>query len=271
MYAVTTTIPTDYIGPQFTTQIDSYLVAKIENGIPIIVAGKNADVSRPLASLTKVMTGYQLMNDGVAMDALVEYNPAIHRAPSGYLYKIAPGDIIQNKDLFHALLVSSFNTPALMLVDSLGKTKAEFVQEMNETAQKWGLTKTYFVDPHGYTTTNQSTAREYLTVFLKAMDNPILQSYLSEPTYSYTEVVNAGGVALHSDINSNRLFFSADEPYTIHGSKTGFLNEAGYNLAMLIERTRDNAQFVIITLGNPNYSQKYSETNRLTHWALATF
>jgi len=257
--------------PHLTTIIDSYIVARINNGVTEIVAEKNADVPRPLASLTKVVAAYQMGRDSIDTEKSVKYSPTKHSAPSGYLYKISAGDTVKNKDLLSALLISSFNTPALMLVDSLGKNQAEFVTEMNNQIKEWGLTKSYFFDAHGYDVRNQSTAREYVTIFTTALTDPILESYLGEKSYTYEELRNAGGASIHRDINTNRLFFSTDAPYTVLASKTGYLYEAGYNMAMIVERVGDSQKFAIISLGNPDYNKKYSETDRLTRWALKNF
>ncbi len=270
MYATPTT-SVSYIGPTFTTDLDSYLVARVNGSSSEIVAGKNIDTPRPLASLTKVLTGAVLFKDNLNLDLATSYDSAKHRAPAdGNPFPVVEGDVLYNKDILTGLLASSFNQAAMMLVDAVGYTPAEFVNQMNTEVANLGLTRTKFYDPHGYNQNNQSTAREYEKIFLSAVQNPTLKQYLAIPSYSYDEISSVDKQITHSDYNSNRLLLS-DLPYTIEATKTGFLNESGFNLAMLIRRPSDGAEFFVLTLGNPDYAKKYSEPDRLAKWALANF
>lgn len=272
MFAAATST-TNYVGTEkLATKIDTYLVAEYsDQGLGIILAGKNIDTPRPLASFTKVMTGYRLFEDQIDLDNSVAYNPAIHAARYGNLFPIKRGDIIANRDLFYSFIVSSFNTPALMMIDSLNRTESDFVAEMNQQAKEWGLKHTFFYDSYGVNVRNQTTARDYAILFTKSLQNPILFEYLATTKYEYSELASAGGSAFHSDINSNRLMLKVGKSYTILASKTGYLNEAGFGITMLIERVSDGKKFLIITMGNPDYASKYSETDRLTNWALTLF
>ncbi len=271
MYAVTSTEITTS-GPVFHTDIDTYLVATLINGVPEIVAGKNIDAPRPLASLTKVVTADLLFKNQLNVDLATTYSRNKHAAPAeGNPFPVAEGDVIMNKDLLMALLASSFNQAAEMLVDATGQTSTEFIANMNATAQAQGLHRTYFYDAHGYNPRNQSTAREYMNLFLNAANHPELKKYLAIPQYSYDEIFSADKQIRHSDLNTNRLLVTSQLPYTITATKTGYLYEAGFNLAMTVTRSSDGAEFFILTMGNPNYSTKYSETDRLTKWALARF
>ncbi len=273
MYSTPTTTLT-FLGDQnFNTPIDTYLIAEYADqiGLGSILAGKNIDTPRPMASFTKVMTGYKLINNNVNLDASVTYNPNLHKARYGYLYPIAPGDMVANRDLLYSLLVSSFNTPALMLIDSMNMKESDFVAEMNLQAKAWNLNHTYFFDSSGVDVRNQSTARDYSILFSQALRESTLYHYLGTSEYEYTELTNVSGATWHRDLHTNRLMQRTDLPYTILASKTGYLNESGFGITMLIERTTDQKKFLVITMGNPNYATKYSETDRLATWAIQKF
>ena len=271
MYAAPTSTMT-FTGPLFITDIDTYLVAKLNSGVPEIVSGKNLDIPRPLASLTKVMTAAILFKNNLNLDLATTFYSSKYRAPAGgNPFPVTDGDVLYNKDILTALLASSFNNAAPMLVEAVGQTQTEFVANMNTQAQELGLSRTYFYDTHGYDQRNQGTAHEYMKIFLQAAENPNLAHYLSIPEYKYDEISSADKQIAHSDLNTNRLLITPNLPYTITATKTGFLNEAGFNLAMTVRRNSDGAEFFILTMGNPAYSTKYSETDRLTKWALARF
>jgi len=257
-------------GPVFKTKIDSYLIARYEPGAPVtILAGKNIDTPRPLASMTKVMTAWRLAKENFDADAVTTYDPKIHNTPYGYLFKIAPGEQVYNRDLWYAFLTSSLNTAGRMMVKST-TDETGFINRMNTEARNLGLTKTFFKDVHGYALYNQSTAREYATLFATTLQNEKIMTALAATTYDYTEVVDTDGMIEHHKKNSNELMWRTDLPYQIIASKTGYLYEAGYNVTMVVERP-DGAQFLVVTMGNPDYTNRNVETDRLVRWAIATF
>src|SRR3989338_1083853 len=149
---------TEILGPKFDTAMDAYLIADAESGT--ILAGKNIDTVRPIASFTKVMTAYELLKEGLVMNKTVTYDSTKHKELYHH-YRIADGEKVLNKDLLDALLVSSLNTPARMLVNSVTSDEALFIKNMNAQAKKLGLSKTTFVDTSGVRAENVSTAREF--------------------------------------------------------------------------------------------------------------
>jgi len=268
------TTPTDQtqiIGPTFDTKMDGYLIATARGGE--ILAGKNIDTVRPTASLAKVMTGYELLNQGMNINGSVVYDPTEHKATNHY-YLVSPGDRIRNRDLFFAGLISSLNTPIRMAVDGVQKDEPTFIKQVNIHLASWGLTHTYFTSVTGEDEYTVMTAREYLTLFTNALKNATLKEILGMASYTYTELENKGGTAKHQDQNSNPLMQKTDLPFTIISSKTGYLNESGEALAMLVKRKTDAKEFVIITMGNPesrSKDQAVVEPERLARWAMTQF
>lgn len=260
---------TAFVGPEFSTQVDTYLVAEYDTGT--VLAGKNIDFVRPIASFAKVMTAYQVLKDGIQLSAATTYNDKKHK-PDYDKYLIGNGDQVLNKDLMSALLVSSLNTPAYMLAMNVAPDKKTFLARMNAQAKEMGLTKTMFTDPSGYDLGTVSTAREYLAIFRKGAGNIDVLSYMAMPSYTYKKVANVSGKKeQHYDDHSNHLMQKTNLQYNILGSKTGYLNEAGAGLVMLVERKTDGKKFVIITMGNPDYPNRFVEPNKLTEWALKNF
>lgn len=270
MYAISES-ETKYIGEKFNTPINTYLVADYETGE--ILIGKNVDVVRPLASFTKVMTSYRLMKEGLSLNKVSTYIPSEHKS-SYHRYKIASGEQIQNKDLLDVLLISSLNTPARILVDSVEDNESKFIERMNDQAEDWGLTKTQFTDTYGYDLGNVTTAREYLTLFKNATKNKTVKTVLGSKSYEYDEIKDLNGSPGHLDEHSNHLVNKAGLGFNIISSKTGYLHEAGAGLAMLIERPSDKKQFIVITMGNPandtKFQKRFDEPERLAEWVVSS-
>lgn len=257
---------TTYLGKKFDTNIDAYLVADYKTGK--ILAGKNIDVVRPIASFTKVMTGYRLIKEGLNLSKSSTFknsDKAVY-----HKFRIVVGEKIKNSDLLKSMLVSSVNTAAKILADQLG-TEQKFVKNMNTQVKTWGLKHTAFKDSYGYDLGNISTAREFLTIFNKALGYKTLLTTMGLEDYSYSEVLDKDGKPRHFDTNSNLLVSKTDLSFNILAGKTGYLDEAGAGLTMLVERPKDKKKFVIITMGNPDYTHRFDEPENLTEWALTSF
>ena len=267
MYAVTAS-NTNYVGTQFETSVNTYLVAEAATGK--LLAGKNIDVVRPLASFTKVMTANTLMKKNLSLTKSVAFNLKEHKGMYGS-FRLVDGEKVKNSDLLSTMLVSSNNTASRMIVDGIEKDESTFVKDMNAQAKLWGLTKTKFAEPSGADLGNISTAREYLKVFTESTKNKTLLATLGQKSYTYEETLDIDDNPTHFDSHSNLLMKRTDLPFTILASKTGYLIESGSGLAMLVERKSDKKRFVIITMGNPDYDKRFDAPEDLTRWALKEF
>jgi len=256
-----------YIGEKFTTNINTYLIADYKSGK--ILVGKNVDKVRPMASFVKVMTAYQLMFNGLLTSASVTFDPKMTAKSSKF--RAVKGEQFQNNDLLLSLLTSSINTPAKMLVMGNGKSEAKFVKEMNAKVKQWGLSKTKFTDTYGYDLGNVTTAREYLKVYTKTEQNAEVRKALGTKEYAYNEIKDLDGKPKHYDTHSNILVNKPGLPFKIISSKTGYLDEAGAGLVMLIERPSDAKQFIVITMGNPDYINRFVEPERLANYTTTNF
>lgn len=265
MYAVNSST---YVGKQFTTEVNTYLVAEASTGK--ILAGKNIDVVRPLASFTKVMTANTLMKKNLSLTKSVPFKLSEHKGIYGS-FRLVDGEKVKNADLLSTMLVSSNNTAARMIVDGIEKDESIFVKDMNAQATLWGLSKTKFTEPSGADLGNISTAREYLKIFTEATKNKTILATMGEKSYSYDETLDLDNNPNHFDSHSNILTKRTDLPFTIMASKTGYLVESGSGVAMLVERKSDKKRFVIITMGNLDYDRRFDAPESLTKWALKEF
>ena len=172
-----------------------------------------------------------------------------------------------------ALLISSLNTPARMLVNSKGNDEANFLQNMNSSVLSLGLPKTKFSDTYGISDKNVTTAKEYQTLFSHVVKNNTMQEYLGASGYEYTELVDNDDMPDHFDIHTNKLMKESDLPYTIIASKTGFTYDAGSCLVMLVKRDSDGKKFVILTMGNPDFGKntRLNAPAELANWSMDNF
>lgn len=256
-----------FTGKTIDTPVDGYVIAEYETGT--LLAGKNVDTLRPMASLTKVGTAYQLILDGLNMEKDVTYNPALHDSPYDK-FRVVKGEQIKNKNLMDVMLVSSFNSPAQMLVNPDGNGTQAFIKRLNKTVASLGFTQTKFADVDGISEYNLTTPREYTKLFTKLASNNTIQSYLEKKSYKYSEVLDLDGLPDHWGAHNNLLANESNLPYTILASKTGFTHDAGTCLAMLVERKTDQKKFVVLTMGNPDFGNKtrFNEPRSIANWAM---
>lgn len=258
---------TKYETNSIESRLDAYVVADEQGRI---LAGKNIDVVRPIASLTKLMTAYRLFQEGIDLQKATVYKAEKHKALY-HAYRISEGEAVKNDDLLKAMLITSRNTPARMLVSSVEPIEASFISRMNGQAQNWGLSNTYFADTYGYDLRNQSTARDYLRLFVKVLEHATIKTYLGVTSFEYNETFDLDNQPHHSGSHTNLLARRSDLNFKFISSKTGYLNESGYNLAMLVSRKSDGKKFYIITMGEPQYADRDNEVLRLTNWVLTAF
>ncbi|OGH60109.1 MAG: hypothetical protein A2725_00475 [Candidatus Magasanikbacteria bacterium RIFCSPHIGHO2_01_FULL_33_34] len=257
---------TKYIGNTFDTNINTYLIADYVTGE--IISGKNIDDIRPIASFAKVMTAYQLMKEGINLNGSKTYDPTDHKA-TYHTFRIVEGEKLFNRDLLYAGLISSLNTAMRMLVDSVEEDESKFISRMNTTAKELGLKNTIFDSVTGENLGTKSTAREYLTIYKKAINNNEVNTLLGLKSYEYDELKDIDGLPHHYDDHTNQLVQQTHTAYNIINSKTGYLDEAGDGLAMLVQRNKDAKKFIIITMGNPDHSNRFLAPDQLTNWAMS--
>lgn len=258
---------TKYIGTQFDTKIDSYIVADYDS--LDILAGKNIDTLRPLASLVKPLTAYYLLEDGLSLTKKTAYNAAKHRVLYNY-FRIAPGEVVKNSDLMDSFLVSSLNRAGRMLVQNISEDSV-FLKSMTKRLHAAGFDTFSLVGVSGEEVENIATPREYVSAFKMAIENDTVSDYLRKLEYSYDEVLDLDGKPTHFDTNTNKLAGKTDLGFTILESKTGYLDEAGSNLIMVVQRPKDKKKFIILTMGNPDYINRFVDPQRLAQWALKNF
>jgi len=242
-----------------------YLVAEYPSGH--IIAGKNVDVERPIASLTKILTNYEVLARGLDLDTLTTYNSNKH-GPAGNSYKLETGDKLSNRDIVYSSLVISSNFATNMLASAINQNNFGLVEKINQRLGTWGTSHTALADLTGLNPQNVSTARDLLAISLKVLPNDTLKQTLGTPSYTINKIKNNGEFSSQTINNVNDLFRVNNKYYNILASKTGYIDESGSNLLMLIESKTNQKQYLIITLGEADYKNRFKEAGAIASWAV---
>ena len=192
------------------------------------------------ASVTKLMTAYvtlKAVKDGrLTLDTLLTVSPvAASQSPSKMGFR--PGTQVTVDNALKMMLVKSANDMAVVLAEGVGGSIDGFSAQMNQTAQRLGMTQTSYVNPNGLPADGQITSARDLAILARAIirDLPEYEYFVHIPSIRYGRRVTQ---------NFNKLigrYPGAD------GFKTGFICASGYNL--VASATRNGKRLIAVVLG----------------------
>ncbi|WP_194916295.1 D-alanyl-D-alanine carboxypeptidase family protein [Catenulispora rubra] len=189
------------------------------------MTGGPVSTPQPIASVTKVMTAYQVLADhplkpgdqGPTITVLASEVTAYRAARLGgeSVIPVAAGERISEHTALEAMLLPSANDMARILARWDAGGISGFVSRMNATAALLGMRNTHYADPAGVNTATVSTATDQLRLDQMAMADPVLAGVVGEKSAT---VPVAGTVR-----NSNPLLGTDG----FVGTKTGWTTAAG--------------------------------------------
>jgi D-alanyl-D-alanine carboxypeptidase len=250
----------------FGSKVPAYLVAEYPSGR--IISGKDIDTRRPMASLTKLMTAYEALAQDYNLKGSTVYKDAEHKSYNNPL-GLVTGEKIKNLDIFNAMLVGSINNLARMVAKSNGMSEEDFISSMNSRLEEWGADNTSLADETGLDENNKSTPRDLLKIFTKVLSNTTIKNSLSQTDYTFKELVDKNKVAKHTITNTNQIIGLKNRNYRILAGKTGYIDEGGAVLIMLIESKKDKKQYIVTTMGNMDYKNRFEEPAKIAKWISA--
>lgn len=219
----------------------STLVFDISNNRVIDKTG--ADIQRPIASLTKLMTAVVVLNSNQPMSEIIKIN--------NKLGSFLPKKGYSRLELLHAMLVKSDNSAAEALAEHHPGGRAAFIRSMNTHAHVLGLEHTRFIDPSGLGVFNVSTLQDISLLLQEANRYELIRTIttLKEvklPTEKKNQFVSL--------LNTNHALLSQTRDIIV--SKTGYTIPAGFCVGMIL--TRSGRDIVVVVLGEKNKQQRFS-------------
>jgi len=258
-------------GPQriYTDLVDVELTAQSAIALDIksnkILYQKNQDQVRSIASITKLMTAMVFIehNPGWQKDF---YTQAVDRKNGGIIH-LNTGEIITIHDLFKTALIASDNDAAAALARSTGLSNDQFIAQMNYKAKELGLTQTRFSDPTGLNNSNESTAQEVAYLLKAALEKDMIRE-ISKIAYDQFEVqVDEDETRTVTIRTTNQLLRSH---LKVVGGKTGFLEEAGYCLAVKIEGP-DKQEVILVVLGSDTAADRFQDIKAIAEFIFTNY
>lgn len=215
-----------------------------------VIFEKNANEKLPIASLTKLMSSYVILNNLDLSGEIVAFDDKSFKA----------------KDLLYASMTESSNEGITALTQPFGFDA--FVNLMNMEVKYLGMNNTEFFNPTGLDPdtesekANYSTAADLALLAQKLFSNPLALEMLS---FKEFDLYDASGNLSHKSATTNSLLFypEALDHLTILGGKTGETPSAGGCLMLAVKNAR-NEVIISVVLGSES---RFSEMARLSNWS----
>lgn len=233
-----------------------------------VIWQKNSTTTLPLASLTKLVAVKTFLDTKPSLNQTAVYKKQDEEWNNKYCkpwesakLKVSDGETLTIADLIYSSLVGSANNTVESLVRISGLTRDNFIAKMNDNVKSWGASTTKFVEPTGLSPENVSSALDYAIITKEVFTNPIIQKASVMATYSFSTINTKKS---HTIKNTNNLIRSSK--FDITGSKTGYLDEAGYCLMTRIKTGANN--LIIVTFGAQSKEESVNETEKLIYYGL---
>jgi D-alanyl-D-alanine carboxypeptidase len=194
------------------------------------------------ASLTKLMTMYLVFEEMKAGrlhpgDPVVMSRHAMSAEYSGHL-GVPVGGTVTVDSALTALVVKSLNDVAVALGEKVSGSEPAFVQRMNDTARRLGMTASHFVNAHGLPNPGQVTTARDLAVLAVALSRDFPQYW----GYFHADHLAVGARQISGGVKFVELY----APYA-DGLKTGFICASGFNIVG--SAVRDGRRLIAVALG----------------------
>lgn len=231
--------------------------ALIDGSSGRLLAGHQAELPLPPASLVQLMTAYVLFHDikanKLALGEAVSVPEAAVASDGARLF-LKAGDRVSVDTLLRGMLVESATDAALALALATDGSEAAFVARMNATAQRLGLTQTRFTNVNGYSDPEQRASARDLALLGRALlrDFPERKAYFSQRSIEFRD---------YTGYNGNTLLW---RDATVDGLKAGRTLEADYVMAASAQR--GNQRRIAVVLGARSEPQRAADAQALLNY-----
>lgn len=231
-----------------------------------VLLHKHADRPQPVASLSKLMTVFVIL-DNHEMDEVVTVSEEATLVNSSTI-DIYQYEQLTVRTLLEATLIGSANDAAVALAVFHSGSEAEFIRVMNQYARKLDLDSAQFFNSTGLdvetdteTKGNTMTAREVLKLARLLLQNDFIRETVVKNHFYGTSVDEK---FFHEKPTTNQLLGTF---LNLKGFKTGFTYLAGECFVALGE-TGKGQEVMTVILGS---SDRFGETKTLLSWIYDSF
>ncbi len=240
--------------PNFSAK--AILVKDLETNT--ILYQKDANLSLPIASTTKIMTAL-VASEYFKQNSVLTINQAANI--EGSRVGLIKGETLTFRSLLYGMLLNSGNDAAYALAENYPGGVLGFVSAMNKKVTELNLLNTHFDNPAGFDSPNHfSSASDLAKITQASLENYELARIFATKDTSIVSLDKKYTYELH---NLNKLLTSVKG---VLGIKTGYTQGAKENLVTLVNR--NGHQILTIVLGSDD---RFGESTNLIEWAYSNF
>jgi D-alanyl-D-alanine carboxypeptidase (penicillin-binding protein 5/6) len=238
----------------------AYLLMDYHSGD--VLAEKDGEGRIEPASITKLMSAYVVFNEIEAgrlkMDDMVRISKKAWRMEGSRTF-LEVGTQVPVSTLIQGMIVQSGNDATVALAEHIAGSEQTFVDMMNQTAAKLGLTHTHFADVTGLPNPQHYTTARDIARLTRALITayPEYYKYYSEKKFTYNGI---------TQYNRNKLLWR--DP-TVDGVKTGHTDSAGY--CLVASAKRDGMRLIAVVLGDRSEESRADSGQALLNYGFRFF
>ena len=241
------------------------LLVEAETGS--ILFEKAADDLVAPASLAKLMTVNvvfdQLQLGNISLDDQYVISVNAWRkggAPSGGSTMYAAlHSKVKVEDLLKGIVIQSANDGCIALAEGIAGNETEFVRMMNDRAREIGLTKSIFTNVDGLPDPKMRVTPRELAIVARhiVLNYPDYYKWFGEREFTWNKI---------RQMNRNPLLGIIEGA---DGLKTGFTNEAGYNLVG--SAVQNGVRLIVVVTGLKNPKDRADDAKKLLDYGFKNF
>ncbi|MBI0427238.1 serine hydrolase [Psychrobacter sp. NG27] len=244
---------------------DSRSVAVIDAETGESIYEKDADIARPMASITKVMTAMVVLDAGLDMREEITLDPEDFVGPKRASSNLKSGDRMNRAEILLMALMKSENPAAKSLARNYPGGYDAFMRAMNRKARDLGMNTAFFGDPTGLDKRNVASSNDLVKMVRAAGNYDVIRRFSTTKSYDFFVSNYSSGNRTYKANNTSTLV--RDGSYPIGISKTGFINEAGRCVVM--ETRVNNRPAIIVILGANSSATRWGDAKNILN-SLAT-
>lgn len=226
-----------------------------------VLFSKDPDTPAEPASTTKILTLITALSLADPDQTVTIPQCALDVPKDSSLVPVLPGEQMKLRDLLYALMLRSGNDAANAVAEICAGSVEAFVDQMNKTAIRLGMTSSCFVNPHGYHAEGHlSTARDLVTAARYGLTLPefwniaLCRKYTLPPTSQRDAL----------EISLNYELFDPTSDYYIpfaFGIKSGYTSNAGFCYVGACQK--DGVTLIASVMGGRTRNQAWMDLKKL--------
>jgi serine-type D-Ala-D-Ala carboxypeptidase (penicillin-binding protein 5/6) len=278
---------------QLDIKADAAILVEASTGR--VLFEKNADTVLGIASMTKMMTEYILLE--AIKEGRVKWDQEY--SVTEFVWKVSQDTSLSNvhlrrdgkyniRELYEAMVIYSANGATIALAETIAGSESNFVKMMNEKGQELGLEKFKFVNSTGLNNSDlkgqhpEGTGADEENVMSARATSKLAYRLLKDfpevlDTSSITKKVFREGT--EDKINMENWNWMLPELVFgyegVDGIKTGTTDFAGY--CFTGTASRDGKRFITVVMnaksgeGQGNYKARFDETRKMFDYGFSNF